>query len=144
MATYGYADSLIDSYLAWPNAGAFPLQYFVPDGVNTLNTARAPEYPWTVKLGSLYSTPEKSNVILTLTVQCTSRVAGLKLPSVRAYSGFNDDAGVSGYAKNAVEMLYKAGIINGKSDNIFYPQGNATRAEVAAMLHRFISSVQAV
>jgi hypothetical protein len=96
MATYGYADSLIDSYLAWPNAGAFPLQYFVPDGVNTLNTARAPEYPWTVKLGSLYSTPEKSNVILTLTRARDGKVW--------TFDSATPDLSQGGYANSAMHF----------------------------------------
>jgi hypothetical protein len=34
--------------------------------------------------------------------------------------------------------MQKAGIISGKENNIFDPRGNATRAEVSTMLHRFI------
>lgn len=46
---------------------------------------------------------------------------------------------ISDYAKNAVQVLVAQGIIGGKPGNIFDPQGTATRAEVAAMLHRFIT-----
>ncbi|MDR0445696.1 MAG: S-layer homology domain-containing protein [Oscillospiraceae bacterium] len=30
------------------------------------------------------------------------------------------------------------GIINGKPGNLFDPQGTASRAEIAALLHRFV------
>jgi len=67
--------------------------------------------------------------------------AGLQLPTIKDYAGFNDAANISSYAQAAVEALYQAGIINGKDGNIFDPQGTATRAEVAAMVHRFLEAV---
>ncbi len=54
---------------------------------------------------------------------------------------FFDWSEVSDYAKNPVNTLVKQGIINGKPDNLFDPKGTATRAEVAAILHRFKESV---
>jgi uncharacterized repeat protein (TIGR02543 family) len=54
------------------------------------------------------------------------------------YRVFADETAISGYAKNAVQILNKLGIINGKGNNVIDPQGAATRAEVAAMLHRFL------
>lgn len=54
------------------------------------------------------------------------------------YRIFTDEDYISDYAKNAVQVLNKLGIINGKGDNIIDPQGTATRAEVAAMLHRLL------
>jgi len=61
-----------------------------------------------------------------------------ELPSVRAYQGFDDDEAIAEYAKDAVVACFEAGVINGKDGNIFDPRGNATRAEAAAMLHRFL------
>jgi len=66
--------------------------------------------------------------------------AGLDLPAENEYAGFADDGAISGYAKGAVERLYEAGIIGGKQGNAFDPRGNATRAEVAAMLTRLITA----
>ncbi|MDL2273193.1 S-layer homology domain-containing protein [Oscillospiraceae bacterium OttesenSCG-928-G22] len=37
-------------------------------------------------------------------------------------------------------LLYRAGIIEG--EGVFDPQGSATRAEVAAMLHRFLERLR--
>jgi hypothetical protein len=64
--------------------------------------------------------------------------ANINLTPMRDYTGFNDEANISAYAKNAVERFFRAGFISGKPNNMFDPRGNATRAEVAAMLHRFL------
>jgi len=63
------------------------------------------------------------------------------LPVNRDYPGFSDDTNISNYAREAVERLFKASIINGKPGNIFDPQGTATRAEVATMLKAFFDAV---
>jgi len=63
--------------------------------------------------------------------------AGIELPVTQDYTGFTDDAHVANYAKDAIEAFFKAGIINGYPDGSFQPNGTATRAEVAAMIHRF-------
>jgi hypothetical protein len=79
---------------------------------------------------------------------------GLKLPAIRVYAAFSDDKDVSDYARTAIEALYKAEIMGGKpassivSDsehqvtpqggNLLDPKGPATRAELAALLHRFL------
>jgi hypothetical protein len=68
--------------------------------------------------------------------------AGSKPPVARDYSGFKDEADIANYAKEAIERFFKAGIINGKDNNLFDPKGQATRAEVAAMLHRFILAAE--
>jgi len=47
---------------------------------------------------------------------------------------FADADSISGYAQTAVSALAAQGIINGKTDGVFDPQGAATRAEVAAIL----------
>ena len=50
---------------------------------------------------------------------------------------FRDKSQISGYAKLPVSLLSSAGIINGKDNGIFDPYADITRAEAAAMLHRF-------
>ena len=57
-------------------------------------------------------------------------------------SNFIDDADISDYAKDAVERLYKTGVIGGYPDGSFKPKGEATRAEVAAMLMRFLEAME--
>ena len=50
---------------------------------------------------------------------------------------FTDSDDIAAYATDAVSKLVAAGVISGRDDGSFDPLGNATRAEVAAMLHRF-------
>ncbi|MDR1329105.1 MAG: S-layer homology domain-containing protein, partial [Oscillospiraceae bacterium] len=71
-----------------------------------------------------------------------ARYKGLTLPAIRQYTAFIDDADVSDYAREAARTLYRAGIISGKPGSRLDPKGTATRAEVAAMLLRFLESVQ--
>ena len=61
-------------------------------------------------------------------------------PAVAEDRYFIDAAEISGWAKGAVDMLTRQGIIGGKPGNRFDPKGNATRAEFAAVLHRFIEA----
>jgi len=65
----------------------------------------------------------------------------LELPKLRDAVTFVDAGEIADYAKTAVTTLYEAGIINGKGNNLFDPQGTATRVECAAMLHRFLEAV---
>ena len=67
---------------------------------------------------------------------------GITLPDTISASAFNDYADISGYASAAVGAMQKAGIITGKSGNVFDPKGNATRAEVAAMMQRFCEAIK--
>jgi hypothetical protein len=68
--------------------------------------------------------------------------ADLELPTVRSYAAFSDDNAISGYARSAIETLHKAGILGGKPGNRLDPKGTATRAEFAAVLHRFIETTE--
>ena len=61
------------------------------------------------------------------------------LPAHRDEHVFDDAVEIADYAKNAIEQLYRAGIIGGKPGNLLDPKGSATRAEFAAMLHRFLN-----
>lgn len=52
---------------------------------------------------------------------------------------FVDNELIADYAKDAVKKLRNDGIIYGKLGNLFDPLGTASRAETAAMIHRFAS-----
>jgi hypothetical protein len=54
------------------------------------------------------------------------------------YRLFADEAQIADYAKNAVQVLNKLGILGGRGDGVIDPRGQATRAEVAAMMHRLL------
>lgn len=56
--------------------------------------------------------------------------------------GYTDVQSVSSYAVPALQWANAAGVVTGKSGNKLDPKGNATRAEVAAMLMRFCENVK--
>jgi predicted amidohydrolase YtcJ len=65
-------------------------------------------------------------------------------PTDDPYIAFADEAQISDYAKEAVQALYQWEIINGVSGTqlVIDPQGSATRAQVAAVLHRFAEKIR--
>ena len=63
---------------------------------------------------------------------------GYTLPKVHVENIFADKAKISTYAKETVKQMQMAGVINGKNNNFFDPQGTATRAEVSAVLRRLV------
>jgi hypothetical protein len=67
--------------------------------------------------------------------------AGKTLPAVREPETFADASEIADYAKQAVSDFNAAGIIGGVGDNKVNPRGETTRAETAALLHRFIEAV---
>lgn len=52
-------------------------------------------------------------------------------------NGFTDSNKVSDYAVNAMKWALENGIISGESDTTLNPKGNATRAQMAAMIMRY-------
>ena len=55
---------------------------------------------------------------------------------------YNDAQSISTYAIPAIQWACGAGVVTGKSGSKLDPKGNATRAEVAAMLMRFCENVK--
>ena len=55
-------------------------------------------------------------------------------------NGFTDHASVSGYATASLEWAVAEKMVNGSAGKLM-PTGNATRAQVAAILHRFVENV---
>ena len=66
---------------------------------------------------------------------------GYSIPKTLAAVTFADNAQISSWAKDAVKAMQQAGVLSGKENNRFDPQGNATRAEAATVLHRFVEIV---
>lgn len=56
-------------------------------------------------------------------------------------SGYSDNGQVSAYAKDALAWANAAKLINGVTNTTLAPRGNATRAQVSAILHRFCDGV---
>ena len=69
-----------------------------------------------------------------------ARVAALKGISLSDGSAsFTDAANIDGYAKQAVELLAGAKVINGYEDGSFKPQGSLTRAEAAKVIYGIVA-----
>lgn len=64
---------------------------------------------------------------------------GIDVSAAKDLGGFADSASVSAYAKDAMSWAVAEGIING-ADGKLLPAGGATRAQVAAILHRYIEN----
>jgi len=87
--------------------------------------------------------PDKSITREQMAVIITSyaKSIGFDLLKINKENIFADSSNTSSYAKEAVKYMQIAGIISGKNDNQFDPQGTATRAEVSAVLKRFITLI---
>ena len=70
-----------------------------------------------------------------------AEATGHTLPVSRLAVTFADDAQISTYAKEAVKAIQQTGVISGKADNLFDPQGSVTRAEAGTILRRFTKLV---
>ncbi|NLK36607.1 MAG: S-layer homology domain-containing protein, partial [Epulopiscium sp.] len=69
-----------------------------------------------------------------------AKASDFTMPKVHTENTFADNAKISIYAKEAVKQMQMAGVLSGKNGNLFDPQGTATRAEVSAVLRRFMDS----
>ncbi len=67
-----------------------------------------------------------------------AKTIGYTLPKVHIENIFADNSKISTYAKEAVKQMQMVGVISGKNGNLYDPQGTATRAEVSAVLRRFM------
>lgn len=63
---------------------------------------------------------------------------GYDVSTAGSLDHFTDKDSVSAWAQEAMKWAVGNGILGGKGNNILDPKGTATRAEFAAMLHRFI------
>lgn len=77
-------------------------------------------------------------VILTRYIQ----FAGVELITTSEYRIFADEDEIASYAKNAIQLMNKLGVILGRGGNVIDPESATTRAEAAAMLHRFIERIK--
>ncbi|MDR0951796.1 MAG: S-layer homology domain-containing protein [Oscillospiraceae bacterium] len=66
---------------------------------------------------------------------------GLDVSASADLSAFADAGDVSGYAETAMEWAVSVGMIRGRSATQLAPKGSLTRAEIAAILHRFVENV---
>ena len=67
-----------------------------------------------------------------------AKVTGCKIHVTREASSYEDKENIGTEYRAAVKAMQQAGIMMGIDGNKFNPKGNATRAEVSAMLSRYI------
>ena len=67
---------------------------------------------------------------------------GYKLTVTENLDKFEDADKITDYAKMVMQWAVGNGLIKGKSENLLDPQGTTTRAEIAAMLHRFVEKAK--
>ncbi|MFQ8985032.1 MAG: S-layer homology domain-containing protein, partial [Evtepia sp.] len=56
-------------------------------------------------------------------------------------SGFGDASSISGYAQEVLSWAHAQGLVLGFEDGSLRPQGTASRAQIAAVLMRFLAAV---
>ncbi len=64
-------------------------------------------------------------------------------PAASRGADFADESAISSYASTAVDWARDNGIITGRAGNLFDPNGRATRAQVAVILHRYMELLDA-
>jgi hypothetical protein len=67
-----------------------------------------------------------------------AKASGRAMLGAAPAQDFSDSWQISPWAREGVEAVRRAGIVNGREGNRFEPRGLATRAEVAAMLRRYM------
>jgi hypothetical protein len=95
-----------------------------------------------IPLGGVYDTGSAiTRQDVALLVYRLAGWQGLSLPVLRSAPSFVDSSSIHNAARTAVNAVYRAEIMNGRSYDTFVPLGNMTRAEFAAVLHRFAAAV---
>jgi hypothetical protein len=79
---------------------------------------------------------------LAVVIMNYGKFANRQFPVTPNRNTFADEADIADYAKEALQTLYAGGLVNGKPGNLLDPTGTATRAEVAAILHRYAKNTE--
>ena len=109
----------------------------------------APYVAWAAEKGIVKGTtattfaPDTNITRAQMAVIMTNYAAamGYEVPKTHAEITFSDQSAMEDWAKASVKSMQMAGVINGKDGNRFDPNGTATRAEVSAVLHRYVELV---
>ena len=68
--------------------------------------------------------------------------AGYDVSKTASLDKFADAASVSSYAKEAMQWAVAEGLISGTTAGTLAPSGSATRAQVAAIMTRFVRNAK--
>ncbi len=116
------------------------------EGVNTDGTGSwyAVGREWAVKLGISDGSDMEGQITreqLATMLYRYAQMKGYNTTARASLNGFADASGVSDWAAEAMQWAVSVGLIGGRTSTTLVPQGTATRAEVAAILHRFVVNV---
>ena len=95
---------------------------------------------WGIENGLTDGSNPNGNVSREQLVTLLWRYAGE--PSANAQLDFADAGSVNSWAADAMAWAVEVGIIRGNGNGALNPQGDATRAEVAAILRRFVEDAE--
>ena len=96
---------------------------------------------WSVEQGISDGTNMEDAVSREQLVTILYRYAGSPALAEAELNGYTDTDQVSGWARSAMQWAVEQGILTGKSGNLLDPAATATRAEVSAILMRFINQI---
>ena len=96
---------------------------------------------WSVEQGISDGTNMEDAVSREQLVTILYRYAGSPALAEAELNGYTDTEQVSGWARSAMQWAVEQGILTGKSGNLLDPAATATRAEVSAILMRFINQI---
>ncbi|MCM3761888.1 S-layer homology domain-containing protein [Alkalihalobacillus oceani] len=66
--------------------------------------------------------------------------AQIQAGTLNSYAGFEDDGAIAPWAAEAIQLLQEADILDGRPGNVFDPQGDVTRAEVAKVMQLMLEA----
>jgi len=112
------------------------------DGVDTSASPYAQGLAWAKAKGISDGSNPTANISREQLAVMLYRYAGLPAVSGSTLGNrFGDAGSVGEYARAAMEWAVQNGIVTGKTGGVLDPKGQATRAQVAVMLQRYIVSI---
>ena len=96
---------------------------------------------WSVEQGISDGTNMEDAVSREQLVTLLYRYAGSPALAEAELNGYTDADQVSGWARSAMQWAVEQGVLTGKSGKLLDPAATATRAEVSAILMRFINQI---
>lgn len=70
-----------------------------------------------------------------------TKATGADLGVVKEKKGFTDQNNISSWSAEAITKMQQTGIINGRTDGSFSPQGTSTRAEAATVIKGYMEAL---
>lgn len=106
-----------------------------------VNWAGAKNIPAGVENGNFRPNDVITREEMAVTIYNFAKAMGIELGTVADEIEFKDASSISQWAIDAVKAVQKAGIINGKPDGTFDPQGQSTRAEASKIIRMIMEKM---